>query len=528
MQSTTQHTEISHQGLEAPTKVFLPFAGGYFFLFLLALFLFARPLLLLWDGGSCRHFLNGMYFLAHHKLPENNYTSFVFPQIACDTRCWLGDLVSGCAYQMAGLNGLVAIFSLVIAIALVWSFQMARARGLGAVAGLLALVAVLGASSMHWSARCHIYSYIPFLLVYFFCFVWSGRQVTKVIGVSLSVLLAVNLHGSFAVSLFVVASRLAGDFITWFSHNWRKEPKVDTKQLSGSLLAFAAAGMASLVNPGGIAVYERLLAYLTNPVVSALTDEWRPLDFACGPGIWCFLALFAIQLILMVVCRRLLPPADLILFFALFFAGCRSMRMIPYFALIAMPTTALSWSLLKRKALDSKRLRTWHSIFHFEKRAELGESFNTGHSFIFMAIAGIMLSLFAFLPVFKISDFDPDRMPVHTVQALKNLALPEPGFNYDNWGGYIYYRLGKQVFIDDWTDLLPVAFVRQYCALLEARPGWQEAFDQGHFSWALIPKTSQLAGKLAASNQWKLSSQDAVSVLLIRRPSKRELAIPIQ
>ncbi|MBI4534188.1 MAG: hypothetical protein HY711_09625, partial [Candidatus Melainabacteria bacterium] len=133
-------------------KLFLPALGGWFFLYLLALFLFVRPLLLLGDGGSCRHFLNGVYFFEHWHIPTTNYMSSLSPNAPAVTRCLIGDLVSGGAYLLWHLNGVVLLAALALALALTWSYQFARARGLGVLSGLLLLVVATMASSMHWSA----------------------------------------------------------------------------------------------------------------------------------------------------------------------------------------------------------------------------------------------------------------------------------------------------------------------------------------------------------------------------------------
>ncbi len=59
-------------------SIFSPQSGGWFFVYLLGGMLFMRSDMFLWDGGTCRHIINGEYYLAHHSMPANNYTSAIF------------------------------------------------------------------------------------------------------------------------------------------------------------------------------------------------------------------------------------------------------------------------------------------------------------------------------------------------------------------------------------------------------------------------------------------------------------------
>ncbi|MGH9548388.1 MAG: hypothetical protein ACRD3W_03395, partial [Terriglobales bacterium] len=211
---TTAASQNSHQFKDSFWYVFLPNVGGWFFVYLMLGFLFLRPELLLWDGGSCRLFLNGLYSLQHFALPIDNYTSTIYPDIDCQSRSWLGDVVMGLFFQAGQLNGIVLACALAIALSLTWSYQLARKKGLGAMSGLLMLVIVMAAAGVHWSTRCHVFSYLPMLVVYYFCFVSKAGKLLRIAGTTVTLALAANIHGSFTISLFVVAAKLIGDALT--------------------------------------------------------------------------------------------------------------------------------------------------------------------------------------------------------------------------------------------------------------------------------------------------------------------------
>ena len=53
-------------------QVFLPDRGAWFFVYVVFGMLFMRPELLLWDGGSCRHIINGIMIDTTHKIPYSD------------------------------------------------------------------------------------------------------------------------------------------------------------------------------------------------------------------------------------------------------------------------------------------------------------------------------------------------------------------------------------------------------------------------------------------------------------------------
>ncbi len=79
------------------------------------------------------------------------------------------------------MTGIVLIFSIVGALGLMWSYQMARARGMGLLSGLLLVLLVMPAVGMHWSARCHVYTYLPFLILYYLLFISEHKLLLRAI-----------------------------------------------------------------------------------------------------------------------------------------------------------------------------------------------------------------------------------------------------------------------------------------------------------------------------------------------------------
>ena len=87
----------------------------------------------------------------------------------------------------------------------------------------------------------------------------------------------------------------------------------------------------------------------------------------------------------------------------------------------------------------------------------------------------------------------------------------------DKYGGYLIYRFdgARKVYFDGRSDYYGAAFLKEYVALLELRPGWEETVTKYGFTHALLPVRYSLAAALEKQG-WRKRYCDATSVLLER------------
>lgn len=522
MESIESHSSARESHL-AWWQIFLPDRGAGFLVYLLFGFLFIRPEILLWDGGSCRHFLNGIYMLQHHAIPDLNYTSAIFPNAPCLTRCWLGDLVSGTVFEWAKLNGLVFISSFAIVLGLTWCYQLGRARGFGLLSGLLALVLTMAAVCMHWAARCHVYSYLPFLAMYYLVFV-RERDWKSVIASAAVMCWWVNLHGSFVIGVEMLAASIAAHFYECL----RTNTEVRRSILKYDFAMVAACLAGTCVNPRGIGFYTHVASYLSNPLILHKTDEWRAFDITVGVSAWAAIVLWITVVWLSVFAKTYPPKGELLFMVLMLVSGIYTMRLIPYFALAAPAALGPAWHALRLKRArelseqsgEKSSFPNWLAkILDMEERSEPQEKTSLKVGLLALSLCAVMGLAFVTLPFCQIKDFDPERIPVQAVNYMSEHGVKGLGFNYDNWGGYIYYRLNRPVFIDDWADFLPVSFVDSYLDILLAQRNWQKDFEHYNFQWVLVPNMAPIAQILSTKPQWKKIIEDKSSIFLVRTDS---------
>jgi hypothetical protein len=132
----------------------------------------------------------------------------------------------------------------------------------------------------------------------------------------------VNLHGSFPLGIVLLG-------LAWLEDR-RRSPQ-DARRL---LLAAGVATAATLVNPWGPRVWSYVVELSTDPVVAAHISEWGPPSVRTPTGLFFFLSLFAVALLLARAPRPVgwLPLFTLALFASL---GLLAIRGVVWWAMVA-------------------------------------------------------------------------------------------------------------------------------------------------------------------------------------------------
>jgi ribosomal protein S24E len=86
--------------------------------------------------------------------------------------------------------------------------------------------------------------------------------------------------------------------------------------------------------------------------------------------------------------------------------------------------------------------------------------------------------------------------------------------------GYLLYRLWpeQKVFIDGQTDFYGEKLTRDYAAIYDSQPGYEEVMQKYKVDWVIIQRTSQLALELDKKpNEWMKEYSDELSAIYIRK-----------
>ena len=511
----------------------LPDVGDFIFLFVIYLALFVLPNMLFADGSTGWHLVAGDYILTMGAVPYTDLISYTAQDKAWVAYEWFFDAFIALLNNLGGTNLIAVVLVSILGFIFLYIYDRARQANCNiAVASFLVVVAIL-VSAMHWLARPHLFEYVGLLVfVHFLSLFYRNEIKYKTLFAILipTMVFWTNSHPSFALGIIVTGIYLtvvAGQF--FFS----ADKEVSGRARSKSLVLLALIGalsLSTLINPYGIKLHLYILSYLEGQEILKATNEYMSPVFHGGLHATCLEILFVAFIAGLAMKRRIDTPT-LLLCLAFGHASLASVRNMPVFAMVATPVIAYLLGKdempVAEEAEESENSQNCKMPF-LSKIANTAKEFDEQEKLCKMHLMPMVVSLVLViaslnggsLAGIKIlnSGFDKMSMPVATLDYLKeNALLQKRGFNYDNWGGYISYKLKTRVFIDDRADFYGHKLYYDYSKVMATGEGWEDTLSSFAVDWILFPKDSDLARSLAKHKDWRLVKSDQASSLFIKK-----------
>lgn len=473
----------------------LPRLGEVFFAAIFAAAIGLGPQMMNVDGDLGRHITLGNYILDTGKVPTTDIFSFSKLGDPLTPHEWLSDAIFALAHRVAGLDGVVWLTALVLSLSFWLVYKHSLNLSNMSVLALLGGIIGVGAGSVHWLTRPHIFTIL-------FTAIWTielekVRMGLKKGWVAFPLLMMVwaNLHGAFIAGLVVWALVFLGELL---------EKQKKWNQLRVLIWIGPSSILASLLNPDGIGIWKTGLGFLGNQYLVSHTAEYLPPDFQ-NPAFWPFLAVIGLSLLILGLSQRRVKFAHLFLLGSWTVMALYSARNIPLYIVIAIPILCeLSARLLK----ESRGLVIVDWFLNFQDKISRTEKELKGG---LVAAVVVVLSFCLLLTGSHLdfqnqgNTFSDEIFPVEAVNWLEDHPQTGNGFNYFPWGGYLLYRLwpGNLVFIDGQTDFYGEDLTRQYEQVITMQPGWQQIFINYEIEWVIMPADSPLATYMAENKDWE-------------------------
>lgn len=462
---------------------------------------------LLMDGDTGWHIRAGEYILQHHSVPHQDLFSFSRPGAPWFAWEWLSDVLFAALFHVGGLKAIVLFAAVVISVYATVILRCSLWRGTNALVALAVTLLAVGASSIHFLARPHLFT----LLLTPAC-IWAleadRRRPSPGIWilVPLSVLW-VNLHGGFFLFVACLLLMVVGSgFEEWLNGaGW-----TSTRRYLGLLIG---CGAASLLNPYGIALHAHVFEYLRSDWIKNLIQEFQAPTFR-DEGQLQYEALLVAGLVTtgFLLKKRRVTDALWIVFLA--HSSLLSVRHAPIYAAVAAPLIGAEvsswwWSLVE----GARRSSVGRIIY------QVGMDVLPGFRRTSLWPAVIVLALACLnAPLKWPVDFPTEAFPVAMIQ--KNAALLESGrlLTTDQWADYMIYRFypKQKVFVDGRSDFYGEQLGNQYVHLLQGAYDWQKILRQQGFQVALLPVNWPLAGMLKLDHSWQVVQDDSRAILFRR------------
>jgi hypothetical protein len=488
-------------------RFLLPSYADWFFVALLVWLFMAGPYGwsgLLSDGDIGWHIRAGQYILSTHAVPHTDPFSFSRagqPWFAWE---WLADIVFALLYGAAGLKGVVLFAAVLIAAfgAMLLRYMVWRGAS-GVIAVMVCLVAV-GASSVHFLARPHL-----FTLLFFVAALWlldadrqrSSRAVWLLVPLTA---LWTNLHGGFAI-VFVALGLYALGALAEGRGGWPRAARYG--------LLFSACAGATLVNPYGWGLHRHLVEYLRSDWIRSVVQEFQAPTFRSENQLQFEILLLAGILAAGARLRRTsLTQPLLVIGFA--HLALTSARHIPLFAVVAAPMVAGEATRLWSALVDRSQPR---SVVRILGAVAAGASANFRRWSLFPPLAVLAIAVVPGITVWP-ADFPRQMFPVAMVAANAQRIAGSPVLTTDQWADYLLFRFwpSTKVFVDGRTDFYGSRVGGEYIDLWHGQGRWRTLLDQYGFQTALIPPDWPLCALLRRDPAWREVGGDKQAVLFAR------------
>lgn len=467
---------------------------------IVALGLFVMAARNMTDPDVWWHLRTGQLILQNHAVFHVDPYSFAAAGQPWINHEWLTDLLMFRLYQVGGAGALVIAFAAIAAATSLLLF--ARSPGKPYIAAATTLWGGM-ISGPTWGVRPQVVSLL--LASLFLWILEASEKKSKLLWALIPLMvLWVNLHAGFAIGIALIALFLLGELfsVVLGFEVWKNS----FPRLRRLLLLLIACVAVIPLNPYGTRIYSYPWQTLSSRFMATYIQEWASPDFHRSIYLP-FLGMILALLFVVAVSSRRLRPREILLLVVLSYAGLRSVRHIPIFALVAAPILAEQLQAI----LDE------HGIRLADRDGSASPAKALLNGLVLATLCG-----FVFLWVRDVVQREPEAEAAYPAQAVKFLAhsnLPGPLFNDYNWGGYLIWKLypGTKVFVDGRADLYGDAFLQNLASIYFVGNEWQSKFDAWGIRSVLLPPSAPLAEALRLRPGWKQVYADSQAVILTRK-----------
>lgn len=469
---------------------------------------------LLLDADAGWHMRTGQYILDHHAVPHQDLYSFSKPGAAWYAWEWGSDVLFGWLQRLAGLKAVVLFTGVILAGFATTLMRRMIWRGVHVFVALAVALLSVGAASIHFLARPHI-----FTLLFLSISVWliqadrekQGRRIWLLVPLTV---LWTNLHGGFLALIALLGLCAIGTAVEAFAAKevwgglwWRN---------AGRYLGLAAAcAAASLVNPYGYKLHQHMYQYLRSDWIKTVIQEFMSPSFR-NENMMQFEILLLVGLIAAagLFRNRRIAEGLWIVFFA--HMALSSVRHVPVYVTVVGPLIAYEIAGWWKSWTHGAPKKSFPAIFN-HMAADAAPGFRRT-SIWPLAVVTALVATGAPIPWPK--DFPDINFPIQIVHEHEPQILASRVLTTDQWADYlIYVNPHQKVFVDGRSDFYGPETGNEYIDLVNGGPDWQATMKKYNFNLVLLPREMPVVQLLKTQPDWRVSADDGKRILLVRSHS---------
>ena len=448
------------------------------------------------------HLKTGQLIAQTRTVPHTDSFSFTragYPWVAHE---WLTELFIYGVYRISGWGGLIVVFALMVSTAFFLVYLRSAPDPYSS--GVIVLLGAWATATV-WGVRPQVVSLL-FTSLWFLILERSERNPRLLWWTLPLTVLWVNLHAGFALGLALLLIFLVAEFLEQFTSS---RPS-NSARLRALAITFLVDLLLVPLNPNGARMYLYPVETLRSNAMPKYIAEWASPNFHHAEYIP-FLLLLLATMASLAWSQLRVRPRDVLLLTVSTFTALSSIRLIPFFVLVAVPI--LSWPLERRNS--SARPQSWPQTPD-TSRVPLPYA-GLLNALILFALAGFV-GYQINMVVRRQPQVEAQRFPVGAVAYLQAHPASGPLFNLYDWGGYLIWKLNPQtpVFIDGRADLYGEFLMRQFADTYGLKGIWQETLQTWRIRTVLVNPDSALAVALRNAPDWEVGYSDSQAIVFER------------
>jgi hypothetical protein len=452
------------------------------------------------------HLKTGQLIAQTKAVPRTDPFSFTragYPWVAHE---WLSELLIYAIFRIGSWGGLIVVFALAVSAAFFLVYLRSAPDPYSS--GVIVLWGAWATAPM-WGVRPQMISLL--LTSLWLLILERSERNPRLLWWTLPLtVLWVNLHAAFALGLALILFFLAGEFLEQATSRTRPNPA----RLRALAITFLFNLLLVPLNPNGAKMYLYPVETLRSKAMQDFITEWASPNFHHAAYLPFLLLLLATTASL-AWSRLRVRPHDILLLMVSTFAALSSVRMIPFFVMIAVPILSRpveSWARADRPRLDQPR----------RDQLRLSRRVPTPYGTLLNLL--ILLSLAGFVGfqvihvVRRQPQLEAQRFPAGAVAYLQAHPPAGPLFNLYDWGGYLIWELYPQtpVFIDGRADLYGESLMQQFGDTYDLKRDWQKTLQRWRIRTVIVLPDSALGVALRHAPGWEVGYSDSHAVVLER------------
>jgi hypothetical protein len=471
-------------------------------LFLLMGLIFAACLKSVGESDIWWHLRNARYLLQYHSLPRVDMYSFGAAGSPWLNHEWLSEIPFYLGFETMGLQGLVAVYFVVIVLIFTAVYYLSCRAGADCKDATVVTAVAIAFGWVSIGPRMLLFGWLCMvaLLLVLDRFQRTGKGLWL-----LPPLFAlwINLHGSWVFGMVVLVVTIASGLVEgkWglvVAHRW------SALQLKKLFATLALSLAALFVNPFGYKLplypFDLLFRQQTN---LAHIQEWQSVDFNTSHGKLAMIMIIALLAAALFSRRRWRLDEVILAVFALFCA-LSHLRLLFFAGLILPPILAPRLKLFP--PYDKEIDKPWLNAV------------------IMGGIIGSMI--FFFPPEAKLQQEVNTEFPTAALEFMQQKHLRGRIFNPDSWGGYMEWNTpGLKPFIDGRADIFVYRGIFDEYGRVTFIKEPFEILNKYAIEYVLFQPRTPLSHLLDHSTGWKVIYADSVAKIYQRVANTGNAAI---